>query len=77
VARNDYEANIIGVGKPGDAPSVSPLFLLTNIEVLQSYKPFSFLLDAVILGGIGVPNGVPRANPRKIPHVGAFVFPCM
>jgi hypothetical protein len=29
------------------------------LKVLQSYKPFSFLLAALSLGGIGVPIGVP------------------
>ena len=30
------------------------------LKVLQSYKPFSFLLVALILGRIGVPIRVPR-----------------
>jgi hypothetical protein len=42
--------------------------------VLQSYKPFSFLLTDVILGGIGVPIGAPVVSstsglPSILPYV--------
>jgi hypothetical protein len=39
--------------------AAKPNFTLTATSMLQSSKPFSFLLVAPILGGIGVPIGVP------------------